>query len=933
MPTAGYYGADSFTYTATGPGGTSAPATVTLTVAAPGAPTAANRSGVAVAYNSSGTAIDLAASISGVHSSIAVATAPAHGTTSVVGDVVTYVPTAGYYGADSFTYTATGPGGTSTPATVGLIVATPAIPTAANLSGVAVVYGTATPIDLSSSIAGVHSAIAVSTPPSHGTTAVAANVVTYTPAAGYYGADSFSYTATGPAGTSTPATVSLTVGAPPPPTAAARNDVAVTYNSPGTPIDVATSISGTYTGVAIAMAPAHGSASVAGTVITYVPANGAFGSDSFTYTATGPGGASAPATVTLSIAAPPAPIATPTSGTVPAATTAQPGSNTEIDLSALVRGTVTSIEIQTPPAHGTLTLRGIGTAAGSGIRAFATTAVTAVYAPALNYVGPDSFSFVAIGPGGRSAPASVTIQVLGRVPEALPKTAETGDGQSVSVDLTAGAANGPFTGATVMAMTPANAAVTQIVATGSGASQAYRLDIVPAARFGGKIVIQYTLTNAYGTSAPATVTVTVAARPDPTLDPNVRGLSDAQAESARRFGRAQVANFMRRTEQLHNGGGTSRPAMGISLTSRDRSAGLRTPPASDASGLAITERMRLASDDPAGRDTARAVGGGGLATLGGTAPALAGPGSPASPRRSLAARPGPTPASNADDADDSTRHKGSVALWSGGAIDIGTQDAITDRSKITATTSGLSAGADIKLAEGILVGIGGGYGNDVSLVGGGKARVRSESRLIAAYASVMPVENAFIDGMVGVGDLDFSTHRLVTATNATALGHRNGTFTVGALALGIDRAGGPLRWSLYARGEFLNADLGAYAENGAGRLDLRFDRRDVHSLTGTLGARLEAERRYDGLTVTPRLRVEWNHELQDAAAQRLDYADIAGDAFYSIGTIGWSRNQFQLSLGTRLLLPRSWSVDVEGGYRGGGRETAGTLRVLLGKEF
>lgn len=126
-PAAGYFGADSFTYTATNSAGTSAPATVSLSVAIPSAPTASDKSGVAVPYNSSGTAIDLSGSISGVHTSIALGSAPAHGTVSVAGDVVTYTPTTGYAGADSFTYTATGPGGTSAPATVSLTVAAPTI--------------------------------------------------------------------------------------------------------------------------------------------------------------------------------------------------------------------------------------------------------------------------------------------------------------------------------------------------------------------------------------------------------------------------------------------------------------------------------------------------------------------------------------------------------------------------------------------------------------------------------------------------------------------------------------------------------------------------------------------------------------------------------------------------------------------------------------
>ncbi|SFK52254.1 IPT/TIG domain-containing protein [Sphingomonas sp. NFR04] len=935
-------GTFNFTVTATdsasaGSGGPySVSNSYSITVGGQAAPTVANRSGVAIPYNSGGTPIDLSASISGTHSSIAVATPPAHGTTSVAGDVVTYTPAAGYQGADSFTYTATGPGGTSSAATVSVVVATPTAPTAADRSGVTVPSGgTGTAIDLSSSITGVHTSIAVATPPAHGTTSVAGDVVTYTPATGYSGTDSFTYTATGPGGTSAPGTVSITVAAPAPPTAADRSGVAVDFNSPGTPIDLTTSVTGVYSSIAVAGAPAHGTTTVSGSVITYIPAKDSFGADSFTYTATGPGGTSAPATVSVSVATPPPPAAEPGSSTVPAATAVQPGSNAEINLSALVNGSFTSIEIQTPPAHGTLTLRTIGASPAGGVRPLAVAAVTAIYTPNTNYVGADSFSFVAVGPGGRSAPAEVTIQVVGAVPQALPKTAETGDGQRVSVDLTAGAVNGPFTGAAVVGMTPADAAVTQVVAIGSGPSQAYRLDIVPAARFGGKIVIQYTLSNAVGTSAPATITVTVTARPDPTLDPIVRGVSDAQAEAARRFGRAQVANFMRRTEQLHNGGGSSKPQMGVSLASRDQRPVMRNNPAFDAYAATITERMRISGEDPALGTIAR-----------GRPSALNGDGAldtaPENPRRAAmagsSAATAPTAGRTArarDDANDGdgTRRKGSVALWSGGAIDIGTQDATSDRAKITATTSGLSTGVDLKVAEGVLIGIGGGYSNDVSRIGGSKARVRSESRLAAAYASLMPAQGAFVDGMVGFGDLSFNTRRLEGTTNATALGSRDGNFTLGALALGIDQEGGPLRWSLYARGEFVRANLDGYTESGAGRMDLRFDSREVHSLTGTLGARLETERRYGDVTMTPRLRFEWNHELQDAAAQRLDYADIPGQALYSISTFGWSRNQYQLTLGTRMLLPRSWTVDLEGGYRGGGHETAGTLRVLVGKEF
>jgi LPXTG-motif cell wall-anchored protein len=70
--------------------------------------------------------------------SAAIATAPSHGTTTVSGTTVVYTPAAGFSGADSFTYTATGSSGTTAPATVTVTVAAPSIVLPATLaSGVA----------------------------------------------------------------------------------------------------------------------------------------------------------------------------------------------------------------------------------------------------------------------------------------------------------------------------------------------------------------------------------------------------------------------------------------------------------------------------------------------------------------------------------------------------------------------------------------------------------------------------------------------------------------------------------------------------------------------------------------------------------------------------------------------------------------------------
>src|SRR3546814_1220295 len=65
----------------------------------------------------------------GAPTSVAVGTAPAHGTATASGTSITYTPAAGYAGSDSFTYTAANASGTSAPATVSVTIAS-AVPDA-----------------------------------------------------------------------------------------------------------------------------------------------------------------------------------------------------------------------------------------------------------------------------------------------------------------------------------------------------------------------------------------------------------------------------------------------------------------------------------------------------------------------------------------------------------------------------------------------------------------------------------------------------------------------------------------------------------------------------------------------------------------------------------------------------------------------------------
>jgi uncharacterized protein YhjY with autotransporter beta-barrel domain len=164
---------------------------------------------------------------------------------------------------------------------------------------------------ITAGVGGTVTSVAIVSPPSHGTATVSGLGFTYTPATNYVGSDSFSYTATGPLGTSIPATVSISVVAPPP--VAADATLSVPYGTAGT-IDLAPFVSGpTFTGVTVTVLspPSHGAATVSGSRVTYTPASGFSGGDSLTFIARAIGGTSRPAVLTINVGARPDPRTNP----------------------------------------------------------------------------------------------------------------------------------------------------------------------------------------------------------------------------------------------------------------------------------------------------------------------------------------------------------------------------------------------------------------------------------------------------------------------------------------------------------------------------------------------------------------------------------------------------------------------------------------------
>lgn len=142
---------------------------------------------------------------------------PQHGLLSGTAPNLSYAPTANYVGPDSFSFTVSNNGGTSSPATISLnVLSTAAAAPTANPQSLDAVQGLASSITLSgSSPDGSALSYNIVAGAQHGTLSGTPPNLRYTATAAYVGADSFSFTVTNDAGTSAPASVTISVTAPP----------------------------------------------------------------------------------------------------------------------------------------------------------------------------------------------------------------------------------------------------------------------------------------------------------------------------------------------------------------------------------------------------------------------------------------------------------------------------------------------------------------------------------------------------------------------------------------------------------------------------------------------------------------------------------------------------------------------------------------------
>ncbi|MEQ1513154.1 MAG: putative Ig domain-containing protein, partial [Lysobacteraceae bacterium] len=392
-------------------------------------------------------------------------------------------------------------------------------------------------------------------------------------------------------------------------------------------------------------------------------------------------------------------------------------------------------------------------------------------------------------------------------------------------------------------------------------------------------------TDALGFTGTRVYALTVVDRPDPSKDPEVRGLLEAQADATRRFATTQINNFQQRLERLHGAGQDGGFDNGLSV-SYDQFCPEKVG--------AIPGRR---CDRPT---TGSTVG----AAIGGQNNARAGDGN------------------------------NTYGIWTAGTIRSGNHDGRNGSAGVDFETDGLSAGLDYRVNDALTIGGGVGYGSDSSDIGENGSRSKGSAYTFAVYGSYSPGEVFFMDGLWGYQSLDYDLRRFVTSNGNFVDGKRKGTQWFGSVSAGADIQKGAWQFTPYVRADIARADLDAYTEHGDAIFALTYNHLEVDTDTGNVGVRIDYRREASWGLWSPQLRLEYQHDFKGNGAQTMRYADLPTGPFYRADLNDFDRSRLMLGLGVLFSLDNDWSFKFDyRGLIGSGGDSDHGVQLNVDKKF
>ncbi|MES2312422.1 MAG: autotransporter domain-containing protein, partial [Pseudomonadota bacterium] len=662
------------------------------------------------------------------------------------------------------------------------------------------------------------------------------------------------------------------------------------YNTAAS-IDLTGSITGVdITAVTIGTAPMHGTVSVSGETVTYTPSPTYYGgSDSFTYTATNPGGTSSAAMVSVTVTPLSVPVAKPL------AVVTMAGEPVLVQAWAGATGPqpFTGAGVVTKPSHGS------ASASGGQI----------TYVPVAGFTGSDTFGYEVINSFGHSLPATVTVTVL-PVGSATGSsvTLTTTPGTPVSTNL-AMIVPGSYVSSMLVGISPANAGNVAL-------SQPSTLTFSPAPGFHGLVQLSAALVSANSSVVSVNVLVLVGSQPDPSKNPNVLGLINAQTEQAQRFAQSQLDNIHGRLESLHDVGGTASFSNSLSISLDGRP--LQAPRSAASDGTVVPGGHPLADGNGWGVGTSNAWMRPGIGASEGVSDASTTAGKPVD-----------------TDSDTASRGSGGLGAWVGGTAAFGAFDAYRQAAGFDADNIAVNVGVDQRIGQRSLVGFSLGYNHDNSTIANDGTRSIAHGYSAAFYGSFQPAPRTYIDAVLGGGKLTFDSRRHDSDSGSFLSGQRDGKQWFASLTAGYEYHKDNWLVSPYGRLEWSLSTLDGFSENGTPAAALTYGNQTVRTSRAVLGLRASGQIQLSYGMLIPHARLEVGHDFQGSGGASLSYAFIPSAGSWNVLTNPYSANgtSAQLGLGLDLQLTHDLRLTTDYEYLTQPHAHVQMIRLGVSKQF
>ncbi len=212
-----------------------------------------------------------------------------------------------------------------------------------------------------------------------------------------------------------------------------------------------------------------------------------------------------------------------------------------------------------------------------------------------------------------------------------------------------------------------------------------------------------------------------------------------------------------------------------------------------------------------------------------------------------------------------------VGAFVNGFFFTGDQDATSLESGFDFDGAAITAGADVAVTDQIIVGGSIGYTDTELDFDAGAGELSSDAISIGGYALAALTPQLQVSGLLSYSFIDYESERVLQYEDANgvvdrvARGETDANQFAFSATASYDFTYQNLIVGPIARVSFINQDVDAFEEEGAGGLDLAFEDQDNESVTTGLGVAASMALSQSFGVLTPYARAEWEREYADDA--------------------------------------------------------------------